>query len=174
MGRTLVANRWLAGSACGKRRIIRPLKAVVSHLMTSYPSRFTPVFLGSSVCIALANVLGTILFTVTVWVALGGGVPLADAYTHAMNTPTYLALGFGAQIVASAAGGYTAARFSAHQPYLNSTLVGTVLISWYFVMLATPIQTMKVDPYSIVLGVLLPIPAAVFGAYVYARRGRDG
>jgi hypothetical protein len=29
VGRTLVANRWLAGSACGKRRIVRPLNAIV-------------------------------------------------------------------------------------------------------------------------------------------------
>jgi hypothetical protein len=29
VGRTLVANRWLAGSACGKRRHARPLNSVV-------------------------------------------------------------------------------------------------------------------------------------------------
>lgn len=32
MGRTLVANRRLAGSACGKRRMIRPLNSVVETL----------------------------------------------------------------------------------------------------------------------------------------------
>ena len=31
MGRTLVANRLLAGSACGKRQRGRPLNAIVSH-----------------------------------------------------------------------------------------------------------------------------------------------
>jgi len=31
VGRTLVANRWLAGSACGKRNRGRPLNSVVSH-----------------------------------------------------------------------------------------------------------------------------------------------
>jgi hypothetical protein len=31
VGRTLVANRWLAGSACGKRHRARPLNSVVSQ-----------------------------------------------------------------------------------------------------------------------------------------------
>jgi len=35
VGRTLVANRWLAGSACGKRQRGRPLNSVVRrHLKT--------------------------------------------------------------------------------------------------------------------------------------------
>jgi len=33
VGRTLVANRWLACSACGKRRIARPLNSVVRPQM---------------------------------------------------------------------------------------------------------------------------------------------
>jgi hypothetical protein len=29
VGRTLAANQWLAGSACGKRRCARPLNVIV-------------------------------------------------------------------------------------------------------------------------------------------------
>jgi quercetin dioxygenase-like cupin family protein len=37
VGRTLVANRLLAGSACGKRRRGRPLNSVVSHHFREVP-----------------------------------------------------------------------------------------------------------------------------------------
>jgi hypothetical protein len=31
VGRTLVASKLLAGSACGKRQVVRPLNSVVRH-----------------------------------------------------------------------------------------------------------------------------------------------
>jgi hypothetical protein len=77
VGRTLVANRLLAGSACGKRQRVRPLNSVVRrHLIMASATRMnginailgrSPVALTVSVVGALASGLTTSAHGVAVY-----------------------------------------------------------------------------------------------------------
>jgi hypothetical protein len=138
--------------------------------MTSRENRVIPVLLGGAVCIALSMVLSTILSNVTLWITVGGGVPITQVYAYVWSKPWFIVLGFLVQIFASGMGGYTAAAYGLYQPYLNALIVGVLLMAWYLVMLATPIQTMNVDTLAMISWFLLPAPAAIFGAYIRRRK----
>ena len=141
-------------------------------------SRKVPVLLGAAVSVALVNVLGTVTFNLAVWVLLGEGIPIADAYSKLAVSPFWWFVTLSIPMVAAAGGGYTAAVYSPVQPQLNAVFVGTLVIAWYLVMLASPLQLMKAQTFYLLASFVVPIPAAIVGAIIRRRtsqsKGRDG
>lgn len=132
--------------------------------MRQNSSRIVAVLLGGAVCISLTNVIGTVLFNAMTYVALGSGVPIANAVSRAHSSWS-IAITYAAVVVAGVLGGYTAAALNVSRPYLNAALSGSVLILWYVAMLATPVQIRAFDGWSYVSWFVVPIPAAILGAY---------
>ena len=131
--------------------------------MTQGLSRTVAALLGGAVCVSLVNIVGTILFNAETYILLGSGIPVAEAFARVRGDWS-TAIGVGASVVAAIFGGYTAAALSRYQPYLSAALSGGVLVLWYVVMLATPLQIGPYDRWSYVSWFVIPIPGALFGA----------
>jgi hypothetical protein len=138
--------------------------------MTDRASRKVPVLLGTAVSIALVNVLGTLLFNLSVWEKFArGAVQLSDAYARIAADPTIVILTYAAQALGASTGGFTASALSSSQPYLNALFTGALLMLWYAVMYTTPIQVMASSTAYVLAMFALPIPSALAGAYVQHR-----
>jgi len=135
-------------------------------------TRSTPALLGAAVCISLTNVFSTILFNVMTWLSTSSGASLAEAYASLSANAYYMLLAFGSGILANALGGYTAAKQSTYQPYLNATLAALLLMAWFVVMMATPIQTAKSDAWALFTWFVIPVPSAIWGARIFLSRNK--
>ncbi|WP_426339448.1 hypothetical protein ACN9MZ_24515 [Pseudoduganella sp. S-14] len=134
----------------------------------TYTNRTIPVFLGTAAGLALVNILGTIVVNVLVWISMNQGTDLGRAITAAVGSPWYQKASIASQIFASAIGGYMTASLAANQRYLNAAIAGALQSAWFAILHTFPIQGAEFDIISIIIWFVLPLPASVLGAYIYA------
>lgn len=135
--------------------------------------RTTPVLLGAAVSIALANVLGTFVFNVIAWLSIGAEInSLVEAYSSISANRSYFFLSVVAGIFSNLSGGYTAAKLSKHQPYMNALFAALLLMAWYLVMMSTSIQGFKFEPWTVFSWFAFPVPFALLGARMFLKQNK--
>jgi hypothetical protein len=130
--------------------------------------------LGASVSVTIATVFGTAIFNGMVWFTVGTGTPFDQAYAAAPQHPLYFVLGFANSFVGGMLGGYIAALLSERKPYLNAFLAGLFAITCFLVMFISPVAQVTFELVSVLTQLVLPVPFALLGAYVFVRRQSDG
>jgi hypothetical protein len=128
---------------------------------------FKAIAIGAAVDIIGSMIIGMLGTTIMSIKMAGSGLSqsevlteLSSIGTNAAYTAFALIAGFGMTII----GGYTAARFAKHDEIVNAAFVGLVgvVLGLIVDMSATPLW------YN-VLALLLPIPSAMLGGYIYLR-----
>ena len=135
------------------------------------PVNWRAAFLGGAVAIAASAFFGTLVANITLWVLVLRGVPLEQAYADMWTSISSILIGEAVTILCNAAGGYAAASLASTRFVVHSFLAGAMNLVFGVIAYATPMPTAANIPFWMVIwNFMVPVPAALLGGYIYARR----
>lgn len=124
---------------------------------------------GGAVAIAASAFFGTLVANVTLWYLTLRGLPLQEAYSALFESTEQIVIGQAVGFLCNAGGGYAAASMASRRVVLHSMLAGAASLVFVAVAYATP--TAGSHPmWMVVWNFLLPLPAAILGGFLRARR----
>jgi hypothetical protein len=136
-----------------------------------FPGSFSllAALLGASVSVTMATVFGTAIFNGMMWYVLHSGIPPELAYGAVSRHQLYPPLVFLNTLLGGMLSGYVAARISSKKHYLSAFVAALFAMACFLIMFISPMGQMSFDANFVLTNLVLPIPCALLGAYVFLR-----
>lgn len=127
--------------------------------------------LGAAVGIAGPSYFGTLFSNVTLWVLLGRGSSMQDAYAYLFqyNLSFPVVAHLVADIFFSVASGWVSAAYSRGASISQGVATGLIVTSFPIIMLLSPTGG-SMPAFFRVLVLAVPVLGSIAGAYAYSRR----
>ena len=133
------------------------------------PISWRAVTLGAASAIALNATLGTAVALVAQWVLVWRGLSPQVAYASLFHSPGFIAFEHFFSFFYFAVGGSVASSLAASRPIAHGVAAGVASLLFSVVAFAGPMSN-PLPFWSVAFWFAIPIPAAVFGAFLYARQ----
>jgi hypothetical protein len=130
--------------------------------------KWPAALLGGAVAIAATAFFGTLVTNLALWILIGRGVPLQEAYSELFYSTEQIVVGQAVGFLCNAAGGYAAASLASTRPVTHGLIAGATSLVFVLVTYATPAAS-SYPVWMAVWNFIIPLPAAMLGAYVRAR-----
>ena len=150
----------------------RPNSALLTGTDVTHPRHglsWPAALLGGAVGIAATAFFGPLVTNLALWILMWRGVPLQEAYSELFYSTEQIVIGPAVGFLCNAAGGYAAAALASTRPVTHGLIAGAISLVFVLVTYATPAAS-SYPAWMAVWNFMIPLPAAMLGAYVRARR----
>jgi hypothetical protein len=131
--------------------------------------RWTPALVGGAAGMGLVYAFWAIVSPMFQHWYAANGVSVANVYSTMMQSPAYNAIGHAVKILGVTVGGIAAAQLAGTRPLahaLASAVVAYIVLAGNYLGVFTP----PFPLWSQSLSVLIPVPCALLGGWLYAVR----
>jgi len=125
--------------------------------------------LGGAVAIAATAFFGTLVSNLALLILMWRDVPFQEAYSELFYSTEQIVIGQAVAFLCNAAGGYAAASLTSPRPVTHGLIAGATSLVFVLVTYATPVAS-SYPVWMAVWNFMIPLPTAMLGAYVRARR----
>jgi peptidoglycan/LPS O-acetylase OafA/YrhL len=133
------------------------------------PSSVFSVVIGLCVGVGAAFIIHTVLGIFLSWMFVKSGFRMEDLYYAMSHSTLFNLLSHACSFLAAMFAGGFVSKFKHERPYFHAGLIGILMFVFAAVQFLVPYE--HAAPFwSKIVALLVPFPAALFGAYLWQKR----